>query len=490
MDGVSSRGSRACDHARKRGLPLSLVILRYFAYVLTAALALALGTYIAFGILVGTGTVYPANQGDTALAETSARLAELGSDDAEAIDAAVPSSFRWAVFSADGAYVAGDVPERAREALHDAAFDGLAVEYGALSATRYEPVRLADGSVCVLTYEYMPQFASKELRDALPNPQNLLLGGFAVLAVLVLVGIAVRAARVLSRKMAPLAEAAHRIEEHDLDFEVGASGVREIDGVLGAMDEMRASLKDSLEAQWKSEQAQREQVAALAHDLKTPLTVVRGNVDLLAESELPDEARACAADAAEGARQMGTYLAALIDASLGDSAPFAPVECPLGPVLARLRAQAEALAACDGIRVAWSEGPGLPEALRMDGALVERAVMNVVANAVEHAPAGSAVEVRVQVERTAAGETGGCEGGGMLAVSVADAGPGFSPEALERGCERFYQGDPARAARGHCGLGLHVAAETAERHGGSLGLANREAAEGGGARVALRLPLG
>ena len=278
MDRVSGSGTR---RARGRGLPLSLVILRYFAYVLAAAVALALGTYLVFGILVGTGAVYPANYGDTALAETSARLAELPSDDAGAIDDAVPSSFRWALFAQDGGYVAGDAPERARDDLKAAAFDGLAIAYGGLSTTRYEPVELVDGSVCVLTYDYMPQFASKGLRDALPNPQNLLLGGFAVLAVLVLVGSAVRAARVLSRKMAPLADAARRIEERDLDFEVGASGVREIDDVLGAMDEMRASLKRSLEAQWRSEQAQREQIAALAHDLKTPLTVVRGNVDLL-----------------------------------------------------------------------------------------------------------------------------------------------------------------------------------------------------------------
>ena len=147
-------------------------------------------------------------------------------------------------------------------------------------------------------------------------------------------------------------------------------------------------------------------------------------------------------------------------------------------MLARLRAQAEALAACGGVQVAWSEGAGLPETLRMDEALVERAVMNVVANAVEHAPAGSTVEVRVRAEAAPADE-----GGGMLAVSVADAGPGFSPEALRRGCERFYQGDPARAAHGHRGLGLHVAAEAAERHGGAVELANREE---GGRRRSLR----
>ena len=471
---MSGSGTR---HARRRGLPLSLVILRYFAYVLAAVVALAVGTYVVLGILMGTGAVYPANYGDTALSETSARLAVLGSDDAEAIDAAVPSSFRWALFAADGAYVAGDASESARDALRDAAFDGLSVAYEGLSATRYCPVELADGSVCVLTYEYMPQFASKELRDALPNPQNLLLVGFASLAVTMLVAIAVRAARVLSRKMAPLADAAHSIEERNLDFELGSSRVREIDDVLGAMDDMRASLKDSLEAQWRSEQAQREQIAALAHDLKTPLTVVRGNVDLLLEGDLSDDQRACASDAAEGARQMGTYLGALIDASKGKVVDFAPTEIDVRALLVRLRSQIEALAAASGVRVAWSEGADVPDAMRLDEALAERAVMNVAANAVEHAPRDTTVEVLVRVES------------GSLALSVADGGPGFSPEALQRGRERFYQGDPARAERGHSGLGLYVAAEAAARHGGSLELANRRGAEGGGALVTLRLPL-
>ena len=470
-----THGANGASRGRGRRFPLGALILRYFAYVLAALLALALVAYAAFGVLVGSGTVLLANYGDTALDETSAQLAALPSADADAIDAAVPSAYRWALFSPDGAYAAGDVAAGAVDDARAAAFDGLAIDYETFGMTRYEPVTLADGSVCVLVYQYLPQFASKDLRDALPNPQNLLLGALAVLLALTLVGIAARAARVISRKMEPLADAVRRIEERDLDFEVASSRVREIDDVLAAMDDMRASLKDSLEAQWRG-----EQIAALAHDLKTPLTVVRGNVDLLLEGELSGEQRACAADVAEGARQMGTYVSALIDASLGAGASFAPREARLRPLLERLRAQVEALAAASGVRVVWSEGADLPETMLLDEALVERAVANVAANAVEHAPAGSSVAVDVRADVAA----------GCLALSVADEGPGFSPEALSRGCERFYQGDAARAARGHNGLGLHVAAEAAARHGGSVELANRSAAEGGGARATLRLPLG
>ena len=84
-----THGANGASRGRGRRFPLGALILRYFAYVLVALLALALVAYAAFGVLVGSGTVLLANYGDTALDETSARLGELTSADADAIDAAV-----------------------------------------------------------------------------------------------------------------------------------------------------------------------------------------------------------------------------------------------------------------------------------------------------------------------------------------------------------------------------------------------------------------
>ena len=86
-----THGANGASRGRGRRFPLGALILRYFAYVLAALLALALAAYVAFGLLVGSGTVLLANYGDTALDETSAQLAALPSADADAIDAAVPS---------------------------------------------------------------------------------------------------------------------------------------------------------------------------------------------------------------------------------------------------------------------------------------------------------------------------------------------------------------------------------------------------------------
>lgn len=69
--------------------------------------------------------------------------------------------------------------------------------------------------------------------------------------------------------------------EQNLDFEVGHSKIKEFEDVLHSFSDMKNNLKSSLEKQWSAEQLQREQIAALAHDLKTPLTVIQGKIDLI-----------------------------------------------------------------------------------------------------------------------------------------------------------------------------------------------------------------
>lgn len=165
----------------------------------------------------------------------------------------------------------------------DPTYEVDATSAGGMYPTAYQAVRLRDGSWCVLTSQLLPQWNDRDIRASWPNPQTLMLGIGGVGLVVVIVVVALRASHVLSRKMRPLTEAAEATGAGNLDVAVGSSNVAQIDDVLGAMDRMRTSLKGSLEEQWASEQAQREQVTLLAHKIKTPLTVARGNAELLAE---------------------------------------------------------------------------------------------------------------------------------------------------------------------------------------------------------------
>ena len=146
----------------------------------------------------------------------------------------------------------------------------------------------------------MPHWADHARDASWPNPQDLWLASTVIGTVLMVVLVAMRAARVLTRKMEPLVAAANAVAADDLDRPAGTSGVAEVDDVLAAMERMRVSLKASLEEQMASEEARRERMETLAHELKTPLTLIQGNAELLAadleegrlQGEQADEARA------------------------------------------------------------------------------------------------------------------------------------------------------------------------------------------------------
>ena len=84
---------------------------------------------------------------------------------------------------------------------------------------------------------------------------------------------------------------AEKLKAHDLSGETERTGIREIDEITLAMDDLKKSLSDSLESKWRDEQKAKSEMAQIAHDLKTPLTIIRGNADLLLENTDNDEDR-------------------------------------------------------------------------------------------------------------------------------------------------------------------------------------------------------
>ena len=88
-----------------------------------------------------------------------------------------------------------------------------------------------------------------------------------------------------------------------------------VDNVLFSMDKMKEALKVSLKKQWKLEQTRREQISALAHDIKTPITIVRGNVELLVETNQTEEQKEFTNYICESTYQMERYIKTLIEIS-------------------------------------------------------------------------------------------------------------------------------------------------------------------------------
>ncbi|WP_407565739.1 sensor histidine kinase [Streptomyces sp. 184] len=267
----------------------------------------------------------------------------------------------------------------------------------------------------------------------------------------------------------PVERLTHTVEHiartEDLAVEIPVEGDDEIARLSRSFNAMTAALATSQERQ-------QQLIADAGHELRTPLTSLRTNIELLARSEesgreLPPRQRA---ELLESVTAQMTELAALIgdlqELSRPDAAPDrAQLEVVALDEIAERAVRRVRLRAPE-VRI---EAELAPWFVRAEPAALERAVVNLLDNAVKFSPAGSRVEVRLG-------------GGGLLRVR--DHGPGIPEAELPHVFERFWRSPSARSRPGS-GLGLSIVARTVQQAGGTVEL--RRAA-GGGTEAVLRLP--
>ena len=272
-------------------------------------------------------------------------------------------------------------------------------------------------------------------------------------------------------------KATEKIAEQDLDFQTSQSTIKEFNQVLSGLDHMRLALRESLMENWKAEQDKQNQISALTHDLKTPLTVARGNAELLAMTSLDAEQTDLLEHFQKGIAQVDAYvkeLAELNKASLKKTLTLE--EVPVKEFVEDIYDQTLSLAQTKQINVVFDKKEIEKETIgNWDRSLLNRAFMNIVSNAVEHTPSGSQLLLTARVEDD------------EFKFIFLDSGPGFSLESLEKATQLFYQEDKSRQSRNHSGLGLTIANDIIRLHHGSLSLSNDNGT--GGAKVTIILPL-
>lgn len=327
----------------------------------------------------------------------------------------------------------------------------------------------------ILQYYIGSQFTNEWLNERLPSPDVLLYILIGINCILVCIILTARFAKNLRSQLTPLFEATEEVAAQNLDFNVGHSKVKEFEDVLLSFSSMKDSLKNSLQEQWKAEQVQKEQIAALAHDLKTPLTVIQGNIDLMAETALNAEQKLYADYITNSSEQMQSYIKVLIDisrAAVGYQLHKETVE--FSEYMKRMAGQINSLCSAKQVHLQM-DVPAVCRSLEIDTLLMERAMMNVINNALDHSPPGGTVYVGAECSSE------------QLRIAVTDEGKGFTPEALQHAGERFFMDDRSRGSKMHFGMGLYITASIMQQHGGQLVLEN--ATDTHGAKVTMEIPL-
>jgi two-component system, OmpR family, sensor histidine kinase MprB len=264
------------------------------------------------------------------------------------------------------------------------------------------------------------------------------------------------AANAVLRPVRALATAVREVSAtRDLNRRIGVGGRDELASLAADFNAMLESLDES-------QHAQQQLIADASHELRTPLTAHRANVELLARPDLPDERRRHVLGAAvRGIEELSALVADLIQAARGGRSVDAREPLALDKLVAaaveRARLRAPEL---------HFESRLEPWELIGSRSRLERAVDNVLDNAIKWSPPRGTVEIRLE--------------DGTL--TVRDHGPGVTGVDLPHVFDRFYRADSARALPGS-GLGLAIVKQTLDDHGGSVALVN---ADDGGTLVTLR----
>jgi two-component system sensor histidine kinase MprB len=270
------------------------------------------------------------------------------------------------------------------------------------------------------------------------------------------------------RPVQRLTEATERVARTGNLQPIPISGDDELARLTTSFNSMLAALAESQERQ-------RRLVADAGHELRTPLTSLRTNLELLAASDRPDAPSLSEEDRKEISDDVRAQVEEL-SALVGDIVELAREDVPqvvhepveLTEVVERALARAGRRA--PGVNF---EVDLVPWSLLGDANALERAVLNLLDNAVKWSPPTATVEVRlVPTDR------------GTAVVDVADTGPGIAEADLPYIFERFYRSSAARTLPGS-GLGLAIVAQVASRHGGSVRASRRPE---GGTLMTLELP--
>ena len=293
----------------KRGLiSLRGVLLRYLVQTVFCCVLALLLWFAALMCVINSGLALPANQAAQAC-QKAAQDVLPGMTAATFDETQLDSLCRYALFAApDSSEVLATNMDAGH--LQRAMENRQGKNRWHFGYTQYYMTsKLQDGTVCLLQFDYAVPYANPALRGVLPDMQTV----HCIMGILLLIGAVVwsthRTGRFLTRETEKLTAAAQAVARKDLDSAVfSGAKVREYESALQALQTMGDELTGSLQKQWDMEQRQREQIIRLSHKLKTPLTIIKGNAELLAEDDLTEEQRAQVEAILQGAEQTRTYL--------------------------------------------------------------------------------------------------------------------------------------------------------------------------------------
>lgn len=267
--------------------------------------------------------------------------------------------------------------------------------------------------------------------------------------------------RELRSEIRKISRANDNIEKLQLEFEIEHSDYTEISGVLDSIDRMARSLKESLEKQWNMQMTQKEMIESITHDVRTPITLIKGNIELLKEDQ--EDILERVEDALNGVERLESFLKKLNEFS---DLMETPKEVVSKEVLDYWLKIVISICKLKGFSISILSYDA--SNIKLDKNAISIAIQNLVNNAIENSPVGSTIFIGFYDYKD------------DYTIVIRDQGDGFNNDILYDVREKFVS--TKMYDNNIHGLGLSIVAKILETNKGQL-LLNNYDHQGNGAEV-------
>ncbi|MGE6537953.1 sensor histidine kinase [Bacillus luti] len=281
--------------------------------------------------------------------------------------------------------------------------------------------------------------------------------------------LAKRLGKQLNKPIKEVIMASQKIKNKDLDFEIKYESENEIGILIDSFNSMKEELKNSLYVQWKLEQERRDMVASIAHDLRTPLTIILSHVEVLMEPMPNNQKRLhhylqTIKNNTERVLHLTEEMRRISEV---DNPDFTLMICNIAPaeMIPEMLEEFKELAKNEDIQLTYTllikpEEKNLKFAL--DPNRLHQILTNIISNSIRFTPKKGRINVQVEVKKD------------VMSFSISDSGVGFNTKDIPFLFSKFYQGDLSRSNQLHHGLGLYIVEKLVEKHGGEIHAENNE----------------
>ncbi|POZ55067.1 Sensor protein CreC [Lysinibacillus sphaericus] len=325
--------------------------------------------------------------------------------------------------------------------------------------------------VILIHYNLKIQFKNPELRKIFPNP-GISLAILSSLIYFIYLIINIRKfSYLIIQENQKLIKVTNKIKERDLNFEFPQVRFNEYKDVMEAMESLSEALVKSIQKEIQATNSKTEQINYLVHDIKIPLTVIKGNVELLETMIVNEDIQESFNDILNSIKQIERYIQDVIDINLNNKKiDMIKDELFIVDFLKSLEIEVKSL----GANVLIEDYTEKGTKVLIDIRLFIRAINNIVLNGIERTPKDENVKITITQNQDS------------IQFIITDQGPGFSEVSLQKATELFYTENDGRTNNSHYGLGLTFTEKVIKQLNGSLTLRNTAMNSG---EVIVELPI-